>query len=434
MSLYSILSRRTRIRRQKLAAAMLAEIEAEPNPEHLQLQKLNAVWKQSCSNIPYYQDLVAKGLPSSFESLDDFASKVPIFTKSLCQSLENRAFAQIDLSSLQWSATGGSTGEPMRFPRLGSELTIHEKSEWYLRSLIGITPDDAYFKIWGHSHLQGNGIGRLTNQYSRKIKDKALKLTRVSAYDLSREAVQRGLKKLQRSKSTYVLGYSKALEIYAEELLKNNLTQPLPTLKGVIAAAEGFSTERNRTLIEEAFGCQVFMEYGSMETGSIAQEISEGEYHVAWNNYFLEAVPTNDGDHKILVTALYPRAFPLFRYDLGDLVAGFDQPLGIRHFTSINGREYPLIKTPNGNQVHPLLVSSCLKEFEEVSFFQVGMKGDEIAQIYVSLRSRDREQIIFGKLRERLLSIDAGLVSIPFQIISQHRLTPAGKRPTFIQI
>jgi hypothetical protein len=75
-----------------------------------------------------------------------------------------------------------------------------------------------------------------------------------------------------------------------------------------------------------------------------------------------------------------------------------------------------------------------LKEFEEVSFFQVGMKGDEIAQIYVSLRSRDRERIIFGKLRERLLSIDAGLDSIPFQIISQHRLTPAGKRPTFIQI
>jgi phenylacetate-coenzyme A ligase PaaK-like adenylate-forming protein len=83
----------------------------------------------------------------------------------------------------------------------------------------------------------------------------------------------------------------------------------LPTLKGVIAAAEGFSAVRNKMIIEEAFGCQVFMEYGSMETGSIAQEISEGEYHVAWNNYFLEAVPTNDGDHKILVTALYPRWF-----------------------------------------------------------------------------------------------------------------------------
>ena len=412
---------------------MLAEIQTEQNAKILQLQKLNTLWAQASSSIPYYQELVSNGVPNHFESLEAFASQVPIFSKQLRQALGNRVFTQINPNQLEWSATGGSTGEPMKFPRLGSELTTHEKSEWYLRSLIGITPDDAYFKIWGHSHLQGNGFNRLTSQFSRRVKDKALGLTRVSAYDLSTEAVQRGIRKLQRSQASYVLGYSKALEIYAQELLANNLSQTLPSLKGVVAAAEGFSTEQNRQVVEEAFGCRVFMEYGSMETGSIAQEALEGEYHVAWNNYFLEAVPTDDNEYKILVTALYPRAFPLFRYDLGDLITGFDQPIGIQRFTSINGRTYPLLKTPNGNHIHPLVISSCLKVFEDVSFFQVGIAGEQIAQIYISLRTREREHIILSALRERLSSIDNNLGEIPLKVISEHLLTPAGKRPTFIQ-
>lgn len=432
MNPFSILSKSTRKRRRDLAKEVAFEMQTVQNAQTLQLQKLNTLWAHACSEISYYQNLVANGLPHNFESLEAFASQVPPFTKADCQALGHRAFTKKP-KQLKWSATGGSTGEPMSFPRLSSELAIHEGSEWYLRSLVGITPDDAYFKIWGHQHLQANGAKRFISHCSRKIKDKVLGLIRISAYNLSPEAVLQGIRELQRSNSIYILGYSKALEIYAEELLRHNATKTLPTLKGVIATSEGFSTSESRKQVEEAFDCPVLMEYGSMETGPIAQEVTKGLYQVAWNNYFLEAVPCHDGTHRLLVTALYPRAFPLFRYDLGDLVSGFDRAIGIRRFGSIDGKSYPLLMTPQGNRVHPALIINCLKDFDDISFFQVGLQGDRIARIYLSLHANIQQQVVFKKLRDRLSSIDSGLSAIPFKAISQHLLTPAGKRPTFLQ-
>lgn len=433
MALLKLLSAKTRQRRHSLAEQARSDLERTTALDELQLSKLNYLWSEAISQAPYYRELVQNGVPKEFESLDTFAASVPVFGKKQLQVHGVDAFKPLREGAYSWSSTGGSTAEPVKFPRFSSEIEIHEAVEWYMRSLVGITPDDPYFRLWGHSHILGKGPKRWLRILQRKLKDAALGMVRISAYDLSSVAVQKGLQALVRSRSRYVLGYSKALEVYAEAILKEKSFR-LPALKGIIATAEGFTSKDARDRVEAAFGCRVFMEYGSMETGPIAQETKEGGYQVAWNKYLLEAVPTDEGQHKLLVTALYPRAFPLFRYDLGDLVSGFDKALGITRFGAIVGRSNPNVVLRNGTSLHCGAITHCLKVSSLVKSFQIGLSGNRLEKIFVIPSSTERLHLEVTDIRYRMAQVDDQLSKIPIEIINEPLLTPAGKRPTFIQL
>lgn len=430
------LSRSLRRRRIRLSEEMRDQLNSVEDYKNLQLISLNSLWSRACAEIPFYQELRQRGVPDSFASLEDYAKLVPIFTKQTLQSVGDRAFSQADNQQVVWKASGGSTtAEPTRFPRSVFENTIQESCEWYLRSLIGITPDDPYFRIWGHRHLLGRGLSRQVRIFERALKDKSLGMVRFSAYDLSQDKVRQGIKKLERAQITYVLGFSRALEAFATELIELKKTVHLPALKGVIATAETFSSDHSRRQVEEAFGCPVYMEYGSMETGPIAQEVSGEGYIVAWNHYLLEAVPTDEGTHRLLVTTLYPRAFPLFRYDLGDLVSGFNSTIGITRFQMIEGRCNPLFIAPSGHRIHSVpIIHSMEAATNSARVYQVGLTGERISGIYLVPYPGKESGIDFNEIRRRLNKVDKGLGEIPIEIIPEPLLTPAGKRPVFVQV
>lgn len=436
MNPLAILSLPARQRRSNLSRELHSEVGSVSSVEAYQLDKLNWLWANACDRIPYYQGLLSSGLPCHFASLDDFSASVPIFTKKILQAEGLKAFSPLEKGKFTWSASGGSTtAEPVRFPVNKSEAHVREGNEWYLRSLIGISPNDSSFRVWGHRHVLGNGPQRILKSMEREIKDKALGVTRLSAYNLAPEDVRDGIAKLLNSQVSYVLGFSKALELYAEEILALKCTPRLPPLKGVIATAECFSSPQSRLMVETAFGCPIYMEYGSMETGPIAQETCGGGYNVSWTTYLLEASPTDEGTFRMLVTSLYPRAFPLFRYDLGDLVSGFDRKVSIRRFGSIDGRSNPLFISPSGKRIHSVPIIHALDPTTgSVSLYQVGLRGDRIAGIFLMLLPGKTLNISIDELRSRLNKTDQGLGEIPIKFISKPFLTPAGKRPVFVQL
>src|SRR5699024_9048861 len=124
-------------------------------------------------------------------------------------------------------------------------------------------------------------------------------------------------------KPKYIIAYSKALNMLAranedrkDEFRKLNL-------KAVMGAAEGFEKPSDKDYISKVFGCPVASQYASMETNYIAHTHPDGGFKVLWKNNLIECVdeagkPAQTG--KLLVTSLYPRAFPLIRYELGDIL------------------------------------------------------------------------------------------------------------------
>lgn len=433
MKPFGLLAKKTFARRRQLSSGVAGDFSAPEHSQKLQLDRLNRVWRTCTDNIPYYRDLKAEhDLPVTFESLDEFSERIPVCRKEHVQKLGDALF---DLTSdrypLSWSMTGGSTAQPVRFPKWRSELDVSEANEWYLRSRLGIKPEDPYFRLWGHSHTLGHGPSRLLRVIQRKVKDHALGMTRVSAYDLSEEKVRYGLKLLTRSNAVYAIGYSRAWEHYAAVLERlPSVKKQLPSLRCLIATSESFSSEASRTSVEETFGMPLIMEYGSEETGPIAQEMDKGDYQAAWPTFYLEVVDDDNGTGRLIVTSLYPRAFPLIRYDLGDLVSGYDQSRGLRQFKHIVGRSNATFACPDGTILHSQPIGHVLRATPEVERFQVVTKMGTASELLLVAANEEAVRGKLGEVRLRMAQVNRSLAELPVRIVKDVRTTPAGKRPT----
>ena len=124
----------------------------------------------------------------------------------------------------------------------------------------------------------------------------------------------------------------------------------------VLVAHGGHAAPRQRALMETAFGCKVFNQYGSREIPNIACECRHGNLHVFTDMVYLEAV-REDSEDKLLVTSLTNYLMPFIRYDLGDSgrLKDGDCPCGSPFPLLEMGvcRSNDLIRTRAGKVVYP---------------------------------------------------------------------------------
>jgi phenylacetate-CoA ligase len=434
----SIFAAPTNRRRVRLARANALTVTRAGDVHAEQLARLNRTWKFVCEKVPCYRKLLQRNnIPHRFASLEEFRKEVPISFKADVRSHPQEVFinGHDQPGKSFWWATGGSTAEPLRFPKLYAEVCHSESAEWWLRSLIGIAPSDPSFRLWGHSHILGKGIQRTVASTTRAIKDRILGMTRVSAYDLSDAAVTEGLMALTQSNAVYGVGYAKAWEYYAHCLSGDAaLQRQLPQWEALIATAESFTSGAHRDLVEQVFGTRVLMDYGTMETGPVAQEVSRSHYIVAWPQFLLETVDNEKGASSVLVTTLFERAFPLVRYDLGDTIVGGDQQLGTTSFSEVLGRSNPTFLCPDGARLHSGTISQVLRGMPWVRRFQVGVTKSVITDVIVVAEDRRAFLSDESEIRRRLDVVNVSLASVRILLADDVRKTAAGKRPTFITL
>ena len=396
-----------------------------------QLAKFNRCWEVIQRNIPYYAALVEKNMaPRQFENWESFLQTVPV---------ADRPFIYKNLPELadrtqppdSFRVTGGSTAEPVSLPAWRSETAETERNEWVGRSWYGIGPEEASFRLWGHSHLLGKGWRGWVNARKREIKDMLLGIERISAYDLSDAALIRAFQKLQSSDASYMVGYSAALDRLARVALGAGLVNRTP-LKTVVATSESFPLADSRQVIEEALRAPVAMEYGSVETGVMAHTRPNDGYHVFWLSYFIEALePAPQGGYRVRVTSLYPRAFPLLRYDLGDAIALEKPCFGVKHFPEVLGRTNLFLELDSGERIHPEALSHAVKGIGPVSGYQMIQQDNVCTLFLTALAPMVPEQI--AEIRTRLGKISPRLAATEIRVTDRLEQTRAGKTPMIIR-
>ncbi|MCX6967511.1 MAG: hypothetical protein NTZ46_06975 [Verrucomicrobia bacterium] len=351
----------------------------------------------------------------------------------------DRSFVYENLSNLSdctrppdtFRTTGGSTAEPVSLPSWYSETGETERNEWIGRSWYGIGPEDASFRLWGHSHLLGKGMRGWLNARKRELKDVLLGIERISAYDLSDAALLRAFAQLQNSRATYMLGYSAALDRFARVASAAGLTNQTE-LKAVIATSESFPCADSRKVIEEAFQAPVALEYGSVETGVMAHTRRDEGYQVFWLSYFIEATePAPQGGYKVRVTSLYPRCFPLVRYDLGDAVALDAPSFGVRCFPEVMGRTNLFLEPSPGERIHSEALSHAVKGIGSMTGYQMIQEGESFTLLLTTLSRITDEEI--GEIRSRLAKISPKLQSAEIRVVDRLQQTRAGKTPMILR-
>jgi len=400
-----------------------------------QLKKFNSRWKNIQKEIPYYQELVNKGIvPKSIESASDF-QQIPIL---------DRPFARNNIDKLintrkspdSWVSTGGSTGTPLKYPSWKEQSVKYEPNIWYARDFYNITRNDKMFRLWGHSHTLGSGFFKYKKKFMYFIGLPLVGYKRFSAYDLSNERLKEAGNQILKFKPQYIIGYSKALFLLAKANENNKMKFHRLNLKAVIGAAEGLDNENDREFIQDVFGCPVGMEYGSMETNLIAHTHPSGGFKMIWRDNLIECVDDDNNPSvsgRILVTSLYDRAFPLIRYELGDIIQNTKKSqISVYEFEKIKGRDNDFLMLDKNTPIHSEGITHAIKLSNKITSYQIRYTQDNVYTIYVTSNEPLSSNEFVG-IKKRLSQVDSRLGKLEIKQVDKLKQTIAGKTKWLVE-
>jgi phenylacetate-CoA ligase len=357
-------SRRYALMREGIALQRLPEEELRRR----QLARLVHMVHYSVRTVPYYQDLFrARGLKASdIRTFEDFTC-LPILTKQdLRENLPRMLSSASDASRRVDNATGGSTGEPVRFYQDMDVFDAMQGSFMLGLTYAGWKPSDMIVNIWGNPRDKGAA------RPSVDLKQWLSGSMTLSAYRYGRKEMDDWLEILARFRRVFVYGYVSVLCDLAEHILAGG--RKPSSVRAVMTSAEKLH-DHQRALIAQAFGCRVHDQYGSREVPCIAVECEHGGMHLLTHSAYAEFLPEAGSELKrLVVTGLTNRTMPLLRYEIGDYATPLSQscPCG-RGFPLIRmdiGRIYDYMLAVGGGKIHGAYFVKIIKEIEGVLSFQ----------------------------------------------------------------
>lgn len=232
----------------------------------------------------------------------------------------------------------------------------------------------------------------------------------------------------------YFLGYSVALDRFAR--VNEDMADLLRglRLKAVIGTSESFPGPESAVRLSNLFGAPIAMEYGAVETNVIAQTHPSGGYRVFWRSQLVEAVPVAGTRHcRVLTTSLYPRCFPLVRYEIGDEIEVEDTQnpaQGVLRFREVIGRCNDSLRLGDGSIVHSEAFSHAVRLEREVRGFQVIA---ERSVLRLDILAEQLTAALDAGIRSRLSKIHPELGRVGIKVVSDLQHTRAGKTPMIVR-
>lgn len=284
------------------------------------------------------------------DSADPWAEveKIPILTKIEVQGETERIriprYLAGDLVSCH---TSGTTGSGLAFWETKTAEQERWAVWWRYRHWHGISQDMWCGYFGGRSVVpleqSAPPFWRL-NYPGRQIL--------FSGYHLSPSTATAYLDALDHFSPPWLHGYPSLLSLVASYLLERR--RPLKRAPIIVTTGAENLLPQQKSLMEEAFRCPVRQHYGQAESVANISECPNGHLHVDEDFSFVEFIPLeNHPDvYRVIGTNWSNPAFPLFRYDTGDLVQGLETVPVCRFcgrvVDSIDGRKEDYIHLPNG--------------------------------------------------------------------------------------
>ena len=352
-------------------------IERRERQEEEFLALWHRVWKS-----PYYREKYeSAGL--SLDSIDSTTDlhKIPLLTKSDFRGNAGRMLCEgVAKNELVTTRTSGSTGQRLVFSR-SRKFGSHNLAQCLRgRRWWGVDPWATTAKFWGVAWQFENTPAKKAKAYFKYIKDRLIGTIHFSAFDVTKDELEKVAKRIERFKPEVLFGYGTSLYMFARHCLnRGGLNHHF---KVAIYTSEAL-TDHQKETIGVAFGCPVVSEYGSVETGIISYQCPEGRHHISEENILLEVIDSDcktvapGVQGKAVITVLQERAIPIVRYELGDLVTlepdeGIcDCGVNLKSLKVLGGRANDLIQSPKGRFVHPEMFDYTMRYFPGVERFRI---------------------------------------------------------------
>jgi phenylacetate-CoA ligase len=391
--------------------------------ESYQIEQFNRVWNDVIINNPFYKMWKDKyNLPSKIKNIDELKD-FPILTKKDIQENQDLIFGCIDNYLI--ISTGGSSGEPTKFPTSKEEQDINYANNYMAKEWWGLNPLDSILLIWGHSHLFGNGLRGKINQYKRVLSDWLINTKRLNAYDMSVDSLESYCEILREYNPKFIIGYTSAIFKLAKYMKENNIVLEVGgQLKGVIVTSETVSQD-DVNIIEGVFKVPCIVEYGMAEAGVVSySQTNSNAMDVFWDSFIVR----KDKNNSLLVTTISGKVFPLINYQTDDVIDSNDN-INVLNINNIKGRKNDFIKILVDSKivdVHSEFFTHIMKSIENIINFKLIQKKDLSIEIqYVSTTVQDISSSFFKEVFKEFPKININ--DFTFISVNDIEKTIAGK-------
>ncbi len=268
-----------------------------------------------------------------------------------------------------------------------------------------------------------------------RLKDRLMNRSRFPVHDLSEEQLWRWWARWQKGDMDYFYGYTSVLSHIADWMVEQSLPGEQLALKQVILTSELCLPEDHQK-IRRAFHRDPIREYGISELCLLGFD-RQGRFDLNQETLLIEVLDdqgrSTDQEGEATVTSLFNRAYPLIRYQPGDLIRRGEA--GGRYFIEeMKGRTSDLIHLPGGGRAAGLnfyyLARQMLMAQYPVTEFRVRQtRIDQLEIEYTSSRPLREEEK--GHIRSWISDILGYAWTVQFHQLDQIPPHPLGKKQHF---
>ena len=352
----------------------------------------------------------------------------PVMNKaSMLENYDQHKAAEGFETPVHISSTSGSTGIPFR--------VIQDRKK-RMRTIADI-------KVFGErcnypSHERMVYFRVITeNMHRTPERDEAENIFYVDSSDLSPGYLAEMIQVVLDKKPWIIFSYGSTLVELAKFVREKGIPkESFSGMKSVLTAGEGVSLE-NLHLLENVFGCRVYRRYGTMDMGILGQDWGDGQaYSLNWGSYYFEClkqdsdIPAAPGEvGRIVVTDLFNYAFPMIRYDTGDLGI-MDEMTGEKFpvLRELYGRSRDCVYSTKGMLLSPAKIAEMLTGMEMIKQWQF---IQEAQKQYVLKLNADGE-VNEGSIREDFKNLLGEDADIMIQNVDEIPVLSSNKRRSVV--
>jgi phenylacetate-CoA ligase len=436
MSIYEQLFRRVLFpayesgmrRRRTLAYLAAYERDQWLAPEQvraLQWQRLQRLLEHCGQHVPYYRRRWRElGITAAdIRNLDDYA-RLPVLTKAEIRAHVEEFKADGWHDRLLYKATGGSTGEPLRFGYTRESNDRRTAVMWRGYGWAGARMGRRTLFLWGGAV----GDPHPLKQFKERLYHAAFARRMLNSFHMTDANLGDYADAIDAYRPEVIVGYVGPLVRLAQWLLENGRQVARPV--SVLGAAEALH-DFQRELLERAFGCPAYNTYGCREVMLIASECEHRRgLHVNADHLVVELHGAQGGPGEVLLTDLSNDGMPLLRYANGDMATASADTCpcgrGLPLLSRVDGRVLDAIRTPDGRLLPGEFFPHMLKDVPGLKRFQLVQR--ELDRLELSLVCGEAfDDASLAYIRREVAKVAGERVGLECRIVDDIPLTPSGK-------
>ncbi|HUH30751.1 MAG TPA: phenylacetate--CoA ligase family protein [Rhodanobacter sp.] len=421
--------------RRRRTLAYLAEYQRDQwlAPEQimaLQWQRLQRLLEHCQREVPYYRrrwhelGIVA----ADIRNLDDYA-KLPVLTKADIRNHFDELTANSCRDRLLTKATGGSTGEPLRFGYTRESNDRRTAVMWRGYDWAGSRMGRRTLFLWG------GAVGEPTraHQLKDRLYNVAFARRVLNSFPMSEANMAEFADAIDRYRPEIIVAYVGPLVRLAQWLIATGrkIWQP----QGIIGAAEALH-EFQRKIIEQAFGCPAFNTYGCREFMLIAAECEQHRgLHVNADHLVVELrQPAGTGaatqSGEVVITDLFNYGMPFLRYANGDMATASSARCacgrGLPLLARVDGRVLDAIRTPAGHVLPGEFFPHMLKDVPGLERFRLVQRQLDRLDLSI-VRGPGFDDASLAYIRREVNKVLGDSIELRCDFVDEIPLTPSGK-------